>query len=91
MLMPIFELCVEHNMRVSNNSYAKAEEIERSNLGYWAGYFDNKTRARVERLFECAHPVFGAIDKVGAPTLEEAFQMGQDYATRRLKKRRDPK
>lgn len=38
----------------------EAEALVRNNLGYWAGYYDNETRARVEKLFRCAHPVFGA-------------------------------
>jgi len=70
-----FEACVEHCMRAGNDR-ATAEDIERENLAYYAGYYSDETRARVERLFRCAHPVFGSIAKVGAPTMEEAFQMG---------------
>ena len=54
----------------------EAGRIHRENLGYWAGYYDNDTRERVERLFGCAHPVFGAIAEKGAPTPEEAFAIG---------------
>jgi hypothetical protein len=36
-----------------------------------------ETRARVELLFKCAHPVFGAIVEKGQPTPEEAFEMGR--------------
>lgn len=32
------------------------EQIASANLGYFAGYFDNETRERVERLFKCSHP-----------------------------------
>jgi len=70
-----FELCVEHTMR-SGKSRVEAEEIERKNLGYYAGYYDSATRARVERLFNCAHPFFGAIAEKGSPTQEEAFKIG---------------
>jgi hypothetical protein len=42
---------------------AEAETIVRVNLGYWAGYYNHETRARVERLFKCSHPVFGAMAK----------------------------
>jgi hypothetical protein len=77
-----FERCVAHT--VSHGMTRKqAVDIEKANLGYWAGYYDNATRERVERLFRCAHPVFGAIAKVGAPTPEEAFQMGLDRTRRR--------
>lgn len=77
-----FERCVAHTMGFGR-SREEAEATEKANLGYYAGYYGNETRARVERLFRCAHPVFGAIAKVGAPTPEEAFQMGVDMATKR--------
>jgi hypothetical protein len=54
----------------------EAMDIERENLGYWAGYYDNETRERVERLFRCEHPVFGSIAKNGPPTPEQAFAAG---------------
>lgn len=77
-----FELCVEHQMRIVHCPRKEAEHIEKSNLGYFAGYYDNETRARVEHLYRCAHPVFGAIAKVGSPTPEEAFQAGLDFAAK---------
>jgi hypothetical protein len=55
-----FEKCVQH-MMARGRSREEAEQIERSNLGYYAGYYDTETRERVERLFRCAHPVFGRI------------------------------
>ncbi len=72
-----FERCVVHNMTFGQ-SREEAEHINRVNLGYWAGYYSNETRQRVEKLFHCAHPVFGAIAKVGSPTPEQAFQAGID-------------
>jgi hypothetical protein len=71
-----FELLVEHTMRMLPCERTRAEDIERSNLGYWAGYCSNETRARVERLFKCSHPVFGSIAKNGAVMPKQAFQMG---------------
>lgn len=77
-----FERCVEHQLRVWGSTpigartRAEAEQIERANLGYWAGYYDNATRERVERLFHCAHPVFGAIAENGPPTPAEALAAG---------------
>lgn len=70
-----FEECVAHAM-AHGYSREEAEKIERVNLAYFAGYYDNETRERVERLFRCAHPVFGSIAENGAPTPEEAFNMG---------------
>lgn len=57
-----------------------AKVIAATNLGYYAGYYDNETRARVERLFHCSHPIFGAIASKGAPTSEEAFETGKRMA-----------
>lgn len=67
---------VAENMANSKNSLEKADHIERENLGYYAGYYNEETRRRVENLFGCAHPVFGSIEENGPPTAEEAFKMG---------------
>lgn len=53
-----------------------AEDIANSNLGYYAGYYDNATRERVERLFCCEHPMFGSIKSNGSPTPQQAFNAG---------------
>lgn len=58
------------------NDEKTAADIARINLGYYAGYYDEKTRECVERLFMCAHPIFGSISKNGAPTADEAFAAG---------------
>lgn len=55
--------CIEHTMSFGH-SRGEAERIEKANLGYYAGYYDNETRQRVERLFACAHPVFGKASDV---------------------------
>jgi len=39
-----------------------AEQIAKTNLGYFAGYYDDETRERVELLFACKHPIFGGRD-----------------------------
>jgi len=70
-----FEACVVHTMGF-DKTREEAEKIERINLGYFAGYYDHETRLRVERLFNCEHPVFGKA-KDGVPTPEEAFEMGK--------------
>lgn len=53
-----------------------AEEICKINLGYFAGYYDNETRARVETLFCCSHPIFGNVSN-GSPTAEQALEAGK--------------
>lgn len=70
-----FEDCVAQCM-LHGKSRADAIRIERQNLGYFAGYYDNETRERIERLFSCAHPVFGRIEQVGPPTAKEALDAG---------------
>lgn len=70
-----FEECVQNTMERTSASRSEAEAIERSNLGYWAGYYDHETRVRVERLFGCIHPVFGSAD-AGPVSAEEAFRKG---------------
>jgi hypothetical protein len=83
-----FEACVQHTLGfnrflLQGRTREEAEAIERRNIGYYAGYYSNETRERVERLFRCEHPFFGSIAKNGPPTAEQAFKMGQDLARRR--------
>lgn len=54
-----------------------AESIAKGNIAYYAGYFSNETRERIEELYSCAHPVFGSIKDNGAPGPEQAFEMGK--------------
>lgn len=70
-----FARCVAHAMTFGTTR-EEAEQIECDNLGYFAGYYDHDTRARVERLFRCAHPIFGAIAEKGAPAPEDALRLG---------------
>ena len=75
-----FALCVGHSMTYHRMTRAEAEALERTNLGYWAGYYDAETRARVEMLFGCSHPVFGSVASNGQPTPEAAFEAGREMA-----------
>lgn len=52
-----------------------AEQIAKVNLGYFAGYYDRETRERVERLFDCSHPIFGRA-RDGTPSPEQALAAG---------------
>lgn len=78
-----FGLLVAHTMRFGKTQQ-EAEEIVRSNLGYYAGYHSNEVRERVERLYRCAHPVFGPIAERGPPSPEEVVRMGEEMARRRM-------
>ena len=73
-----FEACVEHQMDFGGKTRQEAEVIERVNLGYYAGYYSDETRERVERLFRCQHPIFGSIAQNGPPDQEEVFRKGLD-------------
>ena len=73
-----FEKCVKDTM-THGKTREEAERIERSNLGYYAGYWSEETRRRVEKLFCCEHPVFGKAED-GVPTAGEAIQMGTRMA-----------
>lgn len=70
-----FQKLVEH-MVVRGHTRPEAERIERSNLGYFAGYYGEDTRERVERLFNCEHPIFGKFAVYGSPTFKEALERG---------------
>lgn len=66
-----------------NGDREKSISIAKQNLGYYAGYYSNEVRERVERLFKCSHPIFGNICN-GSPTAEEALQAGIKAANQRL-------
>ncbi len=76
-----FESCVQHSIS-HGHTREKAEQIERANLGYYAGYYDSETRVRVEKLFRCSHPVFGAIAVEGQPSAEFALGEGMAMAAK---------
>lgn len=48
------------NMEEATGKHS-AEEICKKNIGYFAGYYNEETRRRVESLFDCSHPVFGSV------------------------------
>ena len=74
-----FEICVQHSMESFGKTREEAEALERTNLGYFAGYYNRETSERVQRLFTCVHPIFGGVDNF--PTPEEAFELGKKVAS----------
>ena len=68
-----------------NNPTVDAEMVAKSNLGYYAGYYSNEVRERVEKLFKCKHPFFGSI-KDGAPSSSDAFNMGMKIGNNVIRK-----
>lgn len=77
-----FEELVKAMMKAGRKSRQETVKIQRSNLAYFAGYYDNETRRRVEKLFKCKHPIFGSIAKKGPPTNEQVFEMGKKMGER---------
>ena len=47
------------HMTTPNDS--RAEEICKTNLGYYSGYYGLETQKRVQQLFLAVHPIFGPI------------------------------
>jgi len=76
-----FAVCVQHTMSFGIDR-EKAEDIERQNLGYYAGYYNDETRERVERLFHCKHPFFGSIEENGPVSEEEALRIGMMHGVK---------
>jgi hypothetical protein len=55
-----FELLVRTSMAANASLSRKdAEQMERDNLGYFAGYYDQATGDRVFELFGAEHPIYG--------------------------------
>lgn len=71
------------NINFERLMWDKAVEIAKANLGYFAGYYSDKTRRKVEKLFECQHPIFGSIEELGSPTPDEAAICGLTKTTLR--------
>jgi hypothetical protein len=81
-----FAHLVTMRMRGGCFSRQEAEHIERTNLGYFAGYYGYAVRRRVEKLFACEHPFFGSIERNGPPTADEAFAAGMRFGHAMLKR-----
>ena len=82
-----FEALVENCVKISGKSREECISIQKSNLGYFAGYYTDDTRERVERLFDCEHPFFGKITE-NKITDVEAFAMGLKMGKESRKKRK---
>lgn len=74
-----FEECVQHSM-LFGNSREKAIEIEKQNIGYYTGYYDDETAERAKRLFKCKHPIFD--EMIVFMNCEDAFKKGVELGER---------
>ncbi len=67
---------IDYNERNGNVNRIEATLIAKRNIGYFAGYSDAETAARVNRLFKTTHPIFGDT----RPTPKEALEAGKRLA-----------
>lgn len=51
-----FEECVDWQMRMGGYSREEAVNIEKINIGYWAGYGPMEDMQRIHKLFKLSHP-----------------------------------
>jgi len=77
-----FEALVKFSMDKAGKTREEAEAIQKSNLGYYSGYYDQETMARVQKLFNCVHPIFGGIEQPKNFTAKDIFEMGKDCSKR---------
>jgi len=78
-----FQACVEHALRTGAKTRAEGERVERLNLGYFAGYYSQETRMRVQRLYGAVHPYLGDAGTPDAPiepTVDQCFAAGRELA-----------
>jgi len=68
-----------HYIMTENNSNNRDEavSIAKSNLGYFAGYYDAETCDLIYKTYQCSHPIFG--DKPFDVDPEEAYRKGQSW------------
>jgi hypothetical protein len=73
-----FEAYVTWMMARINQTRGEVENVARQNLGYYAGYYDSATMARVNRLYRTTHPIFGS----ASVTPESALAAGRTLGNR---------
>ena len=66
---------------IGTKDWAEKERILRSNIAYFAGYYDQETRERIERVFKTAHPIFGSAAANGELDPMVAFRLGEAAGT----------
>jgi len=74
------EALIERSMKYFDNSREEAERIEKTNLGYYCGYYGTEAMIRVHKLFDCEHEIFGKVESADdLPSDEEIFEMGRKW------------
>jgi hypothetical protein len=72
-----FAALVERNVRLTGVTRDQAEYVERTNIGYWAGYYDESARRAVASVYGAIHPIFG---NDFAPSADKALEAGKRAA-----------
>jgi hypothetical protein len=75
------EVLVDHLQKLSAEPLSRAEALTsvRMSLAYYAGYYDQEVRERVERLYRCHHPILGPVGSTPDPSaiLEIGRRIGE--------------
>jgi hypothetical protein len=71
---------VEYIVSESNLNVAEAENIAKSNLGYFAGYYDRDVYNAINKAYGAVHPVFGGNPFDISP--EEVYNWGLEARTK---------
>lgn len=50
---------IDEHVSIKDRAGSSAEEIANYNIGYYAGYGTPENRIRIDKLFNCTHPIFG--------------------------------
>lgn len=65
---------VQYVMDINKSDRDAAERIVKSNLGYFAGYYNKDVCDIIYSTYNCCHPIFGKSPFSVSP--EEAFETG---------------
>jgi hypothetical protein len=77
-----FEACVKHSMTIDIGLCREdAEAMERSNIGYVAGYFSQEEAARIHKLFGFGHPILGNAADWPKMSPESILEKGAAWAS----------
>jgi len=71
---------VNHISFVNKYSWDKSIEIAKSNLGYFAGYYNQEVCDIIYKTYQCSHPIFG--NKPFSVNPEEAYRKGLEIGSK---------
>lgn len=71
---------VEYIVSESNHNVDEAENIAKSNLGYFAGYYNSEVYETINKAYGAVHPVFGG-NPFDLPP-EEVYKWGLEARTK---------